>query len=122
MEKKHVSFDRACEILEKAFGLPPLEEDGEEERERERPLQSFSLYQETQTFDDHRKSLKKSLDIVTYEKELPMDAVLSLWYVFDKICWLVEQDKLSEKKGRESLLKVREKLISLQRDFFECKG
>jgi len=115
-EKEGVNFWDAVKILEKRYNLPPLpwEDEDEEQRGQSKKANIESQILEAlspdKTFDQDRALLHRQLDNLTKEQDLPMVATMALWEAYDKVCYFVQQEKLTELEGRRSIQQVKAKL------------
>ena len=110
MEKEAVSFPEAISILEKRYGLPQLPWDDEEVRQREKTsTEEFDEFFERGNilFEKEKSRTESILNMITQERQFPMDKILALWEMFDKINYEVSDGALIKEEGIESLAKIR---------------
>ena len=121
-EKMGMSFGDACAWLEKGWKLGPLPWD-EETRQEYEPARKSSIEDAWReqgrfgTFAEAQEEAELLLARLTKGRFLPMDDTLALWEVFDQIRWLVGEGKQwDESKGRESLLRMTDRVLSRLRE------
>lgn len=113
-EKMGLSFMDAITYLERRYNLPFLPWD---DNWRPPPSMKDEISQglrNDSTFADDVKALKRTLDMLTQDRELPMRKILGLWEAFDKVVYLVTDPdafpKMSEYQGRLALARVTAKI------------
>lgn len=111
-EKEHTSFNGACQILERRYGLPEIDwgSDGEFLEE----TKDYFSMEKTPDFSDYKERCNTLLLLETKDRELPMKILLSLWEVFDQIVFLVEKERISKEQGIASFEKIKQKITSLR--------
>lgn len=116
MEKEHLDFREAIELLERRMSLPPLpwsDEDpgaGEAQASREQAEARRAAYQTELAI------LRKFLDGLTEERlrgeaKLSCATLLSFWEVLDRVDYGVAKEGWSEAKGIEAIHKLREQVL-----------
>jgi hypothetical protein len=109
MAKENCKFHEACSLLERKLGLPALP--WEEYKPPPSPEEQVAAaFTRTLTFEDCRKRVERFLQMHTDERTFSMNKTLGLWEYFDQICWQVEQEALSEDKGKQTLEQFRKKV------------
>lgn len=116
-EVQGMSFIDALKWLEKQYNLPPLpwldgDRDYLTQKETVKDVVNEALTTD-RSFEQDSNVLKGILEMVTEDRTLPRDRVLSYWDAFDYINYLVQgsQAKMPEPKGIAALQRVREKLL-----------
>ena len=117
-EVRGLSFIESVKWLEKQHNLPPLPWlDGDkshfEKKESVEDVVGEALATD-RSFEQDANVLKGILDMVTEDRTLPMDRVLSYWDAFDYINYLVQGShaKMPEVKGVSALDRVKGKLLA----------
>ncbi|MBD3262159.1 MAG: hypothetical protein GF334_10925 [Candidatus Altiarchaeales archaeon] len=113
-EKEHVTFDQACKILEKKYGLPEVDWGADEEFV---PDEDAFALERAPDFSEHQERCQRILELETEDKDLPMKTVLSLWEAFDQIVYLVDKKKISEPKGMQAFEKIKKKVQDLRESY-----
>lgn len=113
-EIEGVEFRDACVILEQKYGLPPLPWDDEDDAPE--PEEAIRSDLSALTFEDAKRRTYRLIDGQREERALPLSNLLAFWEAFDMIAWHVESERCpepwSEKKGIESMMKLRDRILS----------
>jgi len=115
-DKEGIEFFPALRKIEERYRLPtmPFEEgdyDTTKGAAHGASKEVAGLLDPSKTFEDDQKRAHTLLDGVTVDKDLPMLDTLKLWEAFDKICFVVRKETLSEANGRIALAKIRKRTI-----------
>ena len=118
-ERTEMSFSQACEWLEKEYGLPPLPWGDFVEDEEEvvaRNLHNVrgavdAILSPTHTYEEDRTVTHRLLARRTQERDIPLSVILACWEAFDVTCMMVDEKQWSETKGRETLVRIRQRVI-----------
>lgn len=109
--KENLSFWDAIRTLEQRYGLPPLDIDAtltaQNYREQRAALPDLNAGKE---YPQMRERLARRLELVTQEKSLPMEQVLTFWEALDQVVHKVSQSTWTEKQGHEIMTKLLEKI------------
>jgi hypothetical protein len=113
-----LSFWEAVRKLERAYGLPPLpwdDDDDESTVPSTRAVVEANL-RPGKTFDDDTKRYHTLLDGEVQARDVPLEVALSYWEAFDKIVFHVKGVKgrggpWTEKTGRLVLEQLRTRLM-----------
>lgn len=110
-EKEGLDFWGAIKVLELRYHLPPLPWDDEDDAPPEAtlPERVRDILKSEATLDDVRARVKRRLEILTAEREVPLPNLLTLWEAFDRACHGLEKGDLSEGAGKGALLLVLDK-------------
>jgi len=109
-EKSGLEFSKACNHLEKSYGLSPLPWVADDYQSTSISSEISSVFTKSRSFEDESSRTKTFLDAQTSEKLLPIKAVLGAWEAFDKITWLVAKEQCDKEKAIGVLASLREKL------------
>lgn len=113
--KQGLGFMEAIRFLEQRYGLPTLPFDGSYQRPETAYEGVLKGLRHDKTFEDDVGQVRTLLDNMTKDQELPMLVTLAFWEAFDKVVWMVTDEKalpkMSERLGREALEKIRVRLI-----------
>ena len=113
-EKEGLSFWDAMRFIEKMYDLPRLPWEDDEDEVMKGPSVEEAIRDSMRfkrTYEEEVGRLRTFLDGLTTDRDLPMKTLLSLWEAYDKICYLVEQKAISENKGKEGLLHIRQRAL-----------
>ena len=112
MEKKHLSVVDACTWIEEKYGLPPLPWEDYETQERDTTQEIKETFAGGETIAGLQKRLTTLLDSLWDEREyIPLRMYLGLWETLDMVLWQIEDGKVDELKGLETLEKLRRRVI-----------
>ena len=116
--KEGVNFTQACTILEKAYGLPALPWiDYKYEPLPAATNIADEVLTRQVSFEDVQKRTRTLLTPLTHDRMLPRTDLLGFWESFDKVCYLVHRETLSEKNGATALSRLRERVVkALQKE------
>jgi DNA primase len=119
-EKEGMEFWAAVRHLEKRYGLAsmPWDDDDRDDRPRGPSAedQVAQILRPDRTFEDDERRVRRFLDAVTSDRELPVRFLMGAWEAHDRICYMVEKEGLPERKGREGLLKLLSRVKEKQRE------
>lgn len=118
-EKEGLEFWPAVKLLEESAGLDPLPYDGSWSKENV-ASEVAGLLDPQKTWEDDERRVRTLLDSITYERSMPLDAILKLWAVFDRIVYMTKGPdgkggEWPENKGRAMLVKLRERILEAER-------
>ncbi|MDB4278253.1 CHC2 zinc finger domain-containing protein [Deltaproteobacteria bacterium] len=115
-DKEGLDFWPAVKILERRYGLPALPWVDDEPRRATPEEEVRESLRHRRSWDDEKKRLRTLLETVTEDRDLPMNMALALWEGFDRICWMVDDEKggwfEDERKGKDGLEKLRVKTLA----------
>lgn len=116
-EKEGVGFWDAVKLLEKQYKLPHLPWDDSYadegyQRESRTPVadQLAEVLSSDKTYEDERNGTRRTLEMHTQDRELPLNTLLSFWEAFDKVSYMVVENLISEDKGKRGMLSIRARL------------
>lgn len=114
--KEGLTFKESLTFLEKKYGLPVLSwEGGVSESKSQKSVISNTVSHKT-TWEDSCRNLNSILRLITIERPFSMEKTLTLWELFDKVCWLVGKEHIKEKVGIDNLVKLKNKILEDQKD------
>ena len=102
MEKEGLSFSEACTSLERLYGLPPLPW---EEREVAADVDVYPE-REDKSPEELSRRLNKMLQTFADAKDLPLDNLLRLWEIHDRVMHHHINGSIDDEKARQSLLRI----------------
>lgn len=111
VEKDGLGFEEALSVLEKQLGLGELsfEEDPDSlDKVQEAIDQSLKPHRD---FKDERLRLRKLLESVTQDRDLPAPIVFRYWEVFDRIDYGMHREDWSEDQGKKALSLLKKRLM-----------
>ena len=118
-EKEGLGFWDAIKLIENRYGLPRLpwdDEDREDWEERKRRQvkavdEVAAALDPSRTYEDDRRQVVKLLESTTVDRDLPVQTVAMLWEAYDKIVYLVSQERITEAIGRTQLARIRQNTL-----------
>ena len=114
-EKEELGFGDAIYFLERKYGLGKLPwEDDDEVYQKPKTFAEELDSTYSKSAVDYPRAEKRvfaMLDGLTKDQSLPLETLLGLWDVYDKIAWSVFKELMSESKGSASQEKLREKIL-----------
>lgn len=112
-EKEGLDFWGAIKVLEARYHLPPLPWDDEDDAPQEKslPERVQDILKSEATLDEVTARVRRRLEILTAEREVPLPNLLTLWEAFDKVCYEVGKGDLSDERGKSGLLRILEKAV-----------
>jgi len=116
MEKEHVGFVEAVDMLERRLGLSPLPWKDEEERPRDLVDELEDLASADGGYEVERGRARRFLDQLTQERELDVLTLLAFWEAFDRVEYAVARQGWPERKGAEAMAKIRERVMARLRE------
>lgn len=110
-EKEGIDFWGAIKVLEERYHLPPLPWEDEDEalQIESLPDKVKATLQTDATFDEVQSRVKRKLERLTIEREMPMPRILTLWEAFDQTCYEVAEGNWQAEKGKVQLLRILDK-------------
>lgn len=106
-EREGVPFGRACDVLERKYGLPPLPyEPGDDDRPETASERVRGALDPTRTFAQERERVERGLVNSQAENDLTMVEILPLWEKFDAIGYAMEHDSWTEEQGKRAMLEL----------------
>jgi len=128
-ERMDLTFWKAIFYLEKRYNLPPMPEDPDDPGWVEPPsIQSqVGVNLRPGTFENDSTQVRKSLENLTRDRDLPMEVMISFWEAFDKVVWYTTSTKVpdserwQEKRGRLALARLQSRLGTRVQEEM-CKG
>lgn len=123
-EKEGLDFWGAVKALESRYGLGRMVYEEEAEQDRD-PAQGFAAEIKNATttaatstaaattWENEQHRAFRFLDGLTLGKDLPLGSLLKLWEAYDKVCYLVDKEMLTEDKAKAAISKVREKAMEM---------
>lgn len=120
MEKEHVGFREAVEVLEARCGLAPLPWDDEHERvvRPEEEIEQATVVEHG--YEEARDRLQKFLDSITRERDLECGVLLAFWEAFDRIEYGVARQRWPDEKGLTALRHLRQRVMETLEGAEEC--
>jgi hypothetical protein len=104
MEKEGTDFGRACSILEKQHGLPPLPWEGDDDA---RPAECSVVEDvERPGMEEAVRSVHRVIDVLVGEKEVGLDQSLRLWEAYDRVVALASNGSLDEDAALRALARI----------------
>lgn len=111
--KEEMAFGDAIYFLERKYNLPKLPwEDDDEVYQKPKTL-AEELYASRPSVD-YPKAEKRAqtlLNGLSIDQSLPLETLMALWDVYDKVSWSVFKELMSESKGSASMEKLRVKTL-----------
>jgi hypothetical protein len=105
MEKEGVDFGRACSILEKRHGLPPLPWEGDDDDGQ--PAECSVVEDEERPgMEDAVRSVHRVIDTLVREREVGLDQSLRLWEAYDRVVVLAGDGSLDENTALRALARI----------------
>lgn len=115
-EREGLDWARACSVLERKYGLPPLPKTDDDDADETEPESTSdkvrSALNPTRSFADDRARLVRLLEIDNQERALPMLAILRLWEALDRVDYGLENKVLSESQAHVEVLTILERRMA----------
>lgn len=115
-EKEGLDFWKAVQALEGRYSLGSMQYAEEAEQQRD-PAKGMVAAVESltttaaATWEEEQHRAFRFLDNATADKDLPLSVLLKLWEAYDKVCYLVLKEVITEDKAKAEIDKVREKAM-----------
>ena len=120
MEKEGTDFSSACRILETRYGLPVLPWADDIPRYQSLKVgvihDVYAILHSERIFADVRQSIHDNLQHLTDEHEFTLSTITGMWNVFDMISCQVKNERSSEDQGKEGMLKLWDKALTMLRE------
>ncbi len=119
-EKEGMDFWPAVKLLEKRYGLKAMSytEDADFERPPAEGLSKAVSEAVTvdRTIEEAQRRTHKLLDGLTTDRDVPLTVLLGAWEGYDKVCYLVRKERVSEATAREALATIRTRVLEKLRE------
>jgi hypothetical protein len=113
-EKEGLDFWSAVKILEERYRLPPLPWEADDtSRKPDTAVQIERALDPQRTFTDDLKRLTRLLKGATGDRQIPLPDLLAFWEARDKLAWIFDEGKATEKQARLAADALRERLLKL---------
>jgi hypothetical protein len=108
MEKEQINFIQAIDFLEKRLNLDTLAwSDAEEPKPVDEIAELDKISDTRETYEDVKGRVQRLLEMLTEDRALPSNNLLSFWEVFDRVDYGVARQKWPEGQGMSALAKLK---------------
>lgn len=113
MEKELMEFREAVQYLEDRLGLDKLPWNDDEDRPlTTNEVEEIQNHQDNdEDYETERDRLRKFLDRLTLERELPAGPLLAFWEAYDRVDYGVARQNWDISKGISALQRLRERVM-----------
>lgn len=109
--KENLGFADAVDFLERKFDLASLPWDDQEERPVNPMEELDKVGQQQEGFKDYEARVQRLLEMLTEDRHLEANMLLSFWEVFDRVGYGVAREGWPENRGIVALQKLRERVF-----------
>lgn len=110
-EKEGIGFGEALSFLESRYNLSPMPWEPSDQRAPPGPSEEVQgLLRRMPTFKDAQEVLRRRLEEITNDRDLPMKTILAFWEASDRLVYYVDKGVLAEERGREAVAELLDRI------------